>query len=183
MACDFCQHISTHGGRTLRSFRIVAGLPAIFLTLASLGCGINNVTQPSAVVIATTSNPLVAQYSFQAFQAGLTAWVEFGTDTNYGRQTSVMQDSSTTDKPHTVSILVAGMLPQTTYHMRAHVDWLGGSWVDQDRTFLTGALPTDPPIPQFTVTGGAPGSLTVPRPGVELLSLVNTSGAKIMQAV
>ena len=167
----------------MRSFRIAATLPPIFLALASLGCGINNVTQPSKPAITTTSNPLVAQYSFQAFQAGLTAWVEFGTDTNYGRQTSVLQDSSTTLRPHSVSILVAGMLPQTTYHMRAHVDWPGGSWVDQDRTFTTGALPTDPPFPQFTVTGGAPGSSTASSPGVELLSLVNTSGAPVMHAV
>ncbi len=88
-----------------------------------------------------TSNPLVAQYSIRHFHAGLTAWVEFGTDAKYGRQTSTMTSSVTTADGLALNILVAGMRPQTTYHMRAHVDWTGGSWVDQDRTFTTGALP------------------------------------------
>src|ERR1700687_407747 len=68
------------------------------------------------------------------------------------------------------------MLPQTTYHMRAHVDGAGGSWVDQDQAFTTGTLPTTQgptgsPIrfPGVSVTLPTPG--LTPSPGVELLSL------------
>src|SRR5206468_10142899 len=133
--------------------------------------------------VTPTANPLVAQYSVRRYHSGFSVWVEFGTDTNYGRQTSVVTDSTAVPGGSTVNVLVAGMLPQTTYHMRAHVDSPTGSWLDQDQTFTTGALPTDPPLPQFTVTGGASGSSAAPSPGVELLSLVNTTGAKVMQAV
>jgi arylsulfate sulfotransferase len=133
--------------------------------------------------VAPTANPLVAQYSVRHYHSGFSVWVEFGTDTSYGRQTSAVGDSSPAVGGAAVNVLVAGMLPNTTYHMRAHVDSPTGSWVDQDQMFTTGALPTDPPVPQFTVVGAASGSSTSPSPGVELLSLVNTSGAKVMQAV
>jgi hypothetical protein len=95
----------------------------------------------------------------------------------------VVSDSASVTGGAVVNVLVAGMLPQTTYHMRAHVDSPTGSWVDQDQTFTTGALPTDPPFAKFTVTAGGAGTSTAPSPGVELLSLVNTTGAKVMQGV
>ena len=138
-------------------------------TLANLGCGTNNFSVP-VTGVASTSSPLVAQYSIRHFHPGLTAWVEFGTDTTYGRRTS---EVTATDS--TLNILVAGMKPQTTYHMRAHGDWAGGSWVDQDQTFTTGAIPTSAsaPLPQFSVTVPAPGSGAVPPSGgVELFSLI-----------
>ena len=154
----------------------------ILLTLASLGCGSGEFTPP-LTAIAATANPLVAQYSIQHFHSGLTAWVEFGTDTTYGRQTSIMTDSVTVPGGQVLNILVAGMLPQTTYHMRAHVDWAGGSWVDQDQTFTTGALPgTQTPTASFSgqfagisVSEPVPG--LTPAPGVELLSLVAPTGS------
>ena len=146
----------------------------ILFTLVSAGCGSGNYTPP-LTAIAATSHPLVAQYSIRGFHAGLTAWVEFGTDTTYGRATSVMTDSGTTHGSHALNILVAGMLPQTTYHMRAHVDWAGGSWVDQDQTFTTGALTlaaaSPPQFPVLSATLPTPG--LTPSPGVELLSLTS----------
>jgi arylsulfate sulfotransferase len=145
----------------------------ILLTLVSLGCGAGNSTPPVATVT-PTANPLVAQYNINHFHPGLTAWVEFGTTTTYGRQTSVMTDSVSVPGGQRLKILVAGMLPQTTYHMRAHVDWVGGSWVDQDQMFTTGAIPAAQPIPQFQATRPTSTFATVsPSGGVELLSLVN----------
>ncbi|MGA8344055.1 MAG: aryl-sulfate sulfotransferase [Candidatus Sulfotelmatobacter sp.] len=90
-----------------------------------------------------------------------------------------MTDSVTVPGGQVLNILVAGMLPQTTYHMRAHVTWLGGSWVDQDQTFTTGTLlgtqmPTASSSAQFpgiSVTLPTPG--LTPSPGVELLSLTS----------
>ena len=150
----------------------------ILLTLASVGCG-SGTYKPPVTVISPTSHPLVAQYSINHFHEGLTSWVEFGTDTNYGRQTSVLTDADavTSGGGEVLNILVAGMKQQTLYHMRAHVEWAGGSWVDQDRTFTTGAIP-DPvdDLPQFSVS--RPSSTLAaasPSGGVELLSLVNTT--------
>src|SRR5579862_2217292 len=56
---------------------------SIVLTLASAGCGASGFLPPPASVT-STPNPLVAQYNIAHFHQGLTAWVEFGTDTNYG---------------------------------------------------------------------------------------------------
>ena len=159
---------------------VVCSSACILFTLASLGCGSGNFT-PSLTTLAPTSNPLVAQYSIRHFHAGLTAWVEFGTDTSYGRQTSTMTNSVTSNGGVQLNILVAGMKPQTTYHMRAHVDWTGGSWVDQDQTFTTGALPTtssNPQLPGITVT--SPTLSPSPAPGVELLSLASITGANVL---
>jgi len=159
----------------------LCSLAVILFTLGSLGCGSGNFTPP-VTVISPTSHPLVAQYSVRHFHSGLTAWVEFGTDTTYGRQTSVMTNSVTTPPGQTLNILVAGMLPQTTYHMRAHVDWSGGSWVDQDQTFTTGAVPTSTstPLPQLSVARpDSTFAVASPSGGIELLDLLpaNTLGS------
>jgi arylsulfate sulfotransferase len=93
-----------------------------------------------------------------------------------------MTNSVTAPVGQALNILVAGMKPQTTYHMRAHVDWAGGSWVDQDQTFTTGALPTSSQAPAVSVVAPpVPG--VAPAPGVELLSLVSTSGASVLNDV
>jgi arylsulfate sulfotransferase len=114
----------------------------------------------------------VAQYSIRHYHTGFSAWVEFGTDTNYGRQTSVVTDTvSATGGVH-MNILVAGMLPQTTYHMRAHVEGPTGGWLDQDQTFTTGAIPDSAALPQISVT--RPNATGSRSGGVEGLSLVNT---------
>jgi len=165
----------------MKSSRAVLGLSGcIILTLASLGCGSGDYTPP-LTVISATSNPLVAQYSIRHFHSGLTAWVEFGPDTNYGRQTSIMTDSVTSPGFQVLNILVAGMKPQTTYHMRAHVDWAGGSWVDQDRSFTTGALPASLTPPVIAITQPTPN--LSPAPGVELLSLVEPANTNMLQSV
>jgi arylsulfate sulfotransferase len=140
-------------------------LAGSLLTLGSLGCG-SGISTVLPTVNAT-ENPLVAQYTLQHLRPGLAAWVEFGPDTNYGRQTSSVTSSTTT-----VIIQVAGMKAETTYHMRAHVD----TWVDDDRTFTTGPLPPQLTPPGITVTRPTP-SLT-PAPGVELFSLI--SGQAVM---
>ena len=151
----------------LKNFAAALGLCAgIFLNLASLGCG-SSLSAPVTSVV-ETPNPLVAEYRLQSLREGNTAWVEFGLDTSYGRQTSAVTNSATT-----FSILVAGMTPQTTYHMRARTD----TWVDEDQTFTTGALPAQLPPPSITVTRPTP-SLS-PAPGVELFSLVARGAPKL----
>jgi arylsulfate sulfotransferase len=138
----------------------------VSLALASIGCGggMSDPT-PSASIVAT-QNPLVAQYSITVPHATAGAWVEFGTDTSYGRQTSVT--APTRGNWQTLNVLVAGMLPSTTYHMRAHIDWDGGSWVDQDRTFKTPSLASLGLVaPQIKITTPNPG--LTHASGVELI--------------
>jgi len=109
------------------------------LMAGSLGCGSGSSHPGTAqTALAATKHPLVAQYSVTEYGAA-NVWVEFGTDTTYGKQTDSVP---TTPGTNTVPILVAGMKASTTYHLRAHVDYANGSsWVDQDHTFKTGALP------------------------------------------
>jgi arylsulfate sulfotransferase len=160
------------GCAQLRNSRAILFLSTgVLLIFVSLGCGSGNSTAPPTA-IAATSHPLVAQYSIANFHVGLGAWVEFGTDTTYGRQTSVMTNSVTTPGGQILNILVAGMKPQTTYHMRAHVDWAGGSWVDQDHTFTTGALPSSPQAPPAISVVATPVPGVTHAPGVELLDLL-----------
>src|ERR1051326_3260148 len=153
----------------MKGLRFVVCLSAaVVVTLVSLGCGGNYI--PPLASVNPTKNSLVAQYTIRRFHSGLRAWVEFGTDTTYGRQTSVVTDSMTNPGGEGLEILVAGMKPQTTYHMRAHANWTGGSWVDQDQTFTTGALPAGLTLPGISVT--QPTLALSPAPGVELLSLI-----------
>lgn len=171
------------GCTRLKNSRTVSCLSAaILLTLASVGCGSGNFS-PSLSAVTPTSHPLVAEYNIFHVQQGTSAWVEFGPDTTYGRQTSVVTNSVATSGGQTISILVAGMRPQTTYHMRAHATWTGGSWVDQDQTFKTGSLPTSQPPPGFQVVSlpAVPG--VTPAPGVELLDVLSLTGADMLHAV
>lgn len=167
---------STHLRRvsqTLTQSRVVLSSFIGVLLLALVGCATSSYT-PFAGSVSPTANPLVAQYTVRHYQPGFSVWVEFGTDTNYGRQTSMVTDSLGVPGEAAANVLVAGMLPKTTYHMRAHADSSTGSWVDQDRTFTTGALPSLQPLPQFKITTW-PGS-PAPAPGIELLSLVAPTG-------
>jgi arylsulfate sulfotransferase len=164
----------------VKKTHVVVFFSASFLiTLGSLGCG-SNLTVPVSSV-SGTPNPLVAQYGVKASHPGLTAWVEFGTDTTYGRQTSVVTAALQTPAIQELNILVAGMKQKTTYHMRAHASWPGGSWVDQDQTFTTGTLPASEPLAQITVAPNTSG--LKPAPGVELLNVLSTTNPKMLEAV
>jgi arylsulfate sulfotransferase len=139
------------------------------------GCATSSFT-PFGTSVTPTAHPLVAQYGITHFHQGFTAWVEFGTDTHYGRQTSVVSETVDTAGSVHMNILVAGMLQETTYHMRAHVDSPSGPWVDEDHTFTTGTIPSSSPLPQFTVTRPTSQANAISG-GVEVLSLVNTPTA------
>ncbi len=134
--------------------------------MITVGCG-------SAIYskVTATQNPLVAQYEVipsAARPAASQGWVEFGPTVSYGRQTSTV---SPAQNGFALPILVAGMKPSTTYHMRAHVVWPDGdTWVDQDHTFTTGALPAALTLPGISVTQPNPG--LPPAPGVELVNSV-----------
>src|SRR5579862_4909739 len=113
---------------------------AIFM----VSCGNRDPNAPlpelSSGSVAATANPLVAQYTISPAQAA-SVYVEFGTDTRYALQTSAQQTPSGGGK---VSILVAGMKQNTTYHMRAVINYSNGAvQYDTDHTFTTGAIPAN----------------------------------------
>jgi arylsulfate sulfotransferase len=152
-----------------REWRLV--LICLFSTMITAGCGSSAVSSQ----ISATQNPLVAEYNIAA-PGSPQGWVEFGPTTSYGRQTSSFGLSNF---GNVLQILVAGMKPSSTYHMRAHVIWPDGStWVDQDHTFTTGAVPTSLNPPTMTIS--QPNSNLAPAPGVELLSTTGTNGLQGM---
>lgn len=117
----------------------------------------------AAGVVSPTSNPQVALYTLTLPFPG-TVSVSFGPDTNYGKST--WTQSSSVAGP--VSILVAGMLPLTTYHMQAEVNFTNGIVAqDSDHSFTTKA-----PLLQAQVAVTSTPGLT-PQPGVEQLTLLN----------
>jgi arylsulfate sulfotransferase len=128
----------------------------------------------SVGTVAVTNNPQVALYTMNLpFPGSIT--VNFGTTTSYGLKT--WSQSTTTGGP--VSILVAGMLASTTYHMQASVSLANDvTGADTDHTFTTGAIPAN--LKFASLTAGAATGMT-PQPGVELLSSVTgTPGGVIV---
>lgn len=130
---------------------------ALALSVCSIGCG-----GSVSGAVTHTQNPLVAQYTVPV-PAGSTAAVEFGPDTNYGFTTSAVSATAPT-----VSVLVAGMKQNSTYHMRAVITHGDGSKeFDSDHLFTTGSAPSGR-VPVMAVT--LPAGVT-PTPGIELVSL------------
>jgi len=136
---------------------VAAGTPqavAITGTAAALAVGL----------VTATNNPQVALYTMTLPYPG-SVTINFGTSISYGLSTWTQ---STYTAGGTVSILVAGMLPTTTYHMQAAVTFSNGiSASDTDHTFTTGAVPANLQLGQLQVTT-TPGM--TPQPGLELLN-------------
>jgi arylsulfate sulfotransferase len=113
--------------------------------------------------VVATQNPLVASYSI-IVPAGSSVQIQFGLDTGYGLSTSAIQTLS----GGAVTVLVAGMRAETTYHMQAIASLSNGSQLlDTDHTFTTGSIPANQ-LPAITVQQFGTGT---PSAGVELLSL------------
>jgi hypothetical protein len=141
--------------------------------MLSLGCATSTFV-PWETGVSPTANPLVAQYSVRHYHPGFTVWVEFGTDTTYGRKTSVVSNFVNEGGAAVVNVIVAGMRPQTKYHMRAHVDSPTDSWVDQDHTFTTGALP-NLPFPKIAVTRPSPSASSPENAGIEMITVTTAN--------
>jgi len=132
------------------------------------------VVAPGAVV--PTINPQVALYTITP-PAAANVTIRFGPTTTYGLSTWT-QGAPTGGGP--VSTLVAGMVMNSIYHMQATLNFGGGvTFIDNDHIFKTGTLPAAslPPLTATTTPGMTPQS------GVELLDLVNFSGASVNSLV
>src|SRR5262249_5929051 len=135
--------------------------------------------QPSHVppgVVSASNNPLVALYTMFLPQ-GTSAQVQFGTTTNYGLTTWTQ---SAPQAGGAVSIYVAGMRANTTYHMQAMIQFPDGSQkTDTDHTFTPGAVAPDL-LPTFTTQLTGAGT---PSPGVELFSMVENKNQNQLCAI
>jgi len=127
-------------------------------------------------VVTTTANAQVALYTITV-PDGLSASIQFSTDTSYGLTTWAVPAPS---GGGAVPILVAGMKGNTQYHMRASFEATGTTtsvFTDVDHTFTTTAYPAGnlPSLATSTATGQTPQS------GVELLDLlaVGTTTTKL----
>jgi arylsulfate sulfotransferase len=122
-----------------------------------------------------TNNTQVVQYTVTA-PADAKVSVEFGLDTNYGTPT---WQQATPAGGGAVSLFVAGMKANTTYHMRGVVAFNDGTiFNDADHTFAVPSLPTGvlPTITTTTATGASPQS------GVEVLDFAGI-GSSLPQGV
>ena len=116
-----------------------------------------------AATVAATPNGQVASYTMNLPVAGGMA-VAFGQTTDYIRDTS---EAFSPETGGAVTVLVAGMNANSTYHMQAYIALNNGlTATDVDHTFAT---------TQSVPTANLPTSITVispgtPQPGVELLT-------------
>ena len=111
-------------------------------------------------VVERTRNPQVARYTITPHAAADVA-IAFGPTTGYGLRTWTVAASG--NQP--VSILVAGMRANTSYHLRAVVRFRDGSSLDDiDHTFTTGHYRRRALPPLGVQTSGTP------QPGVELIN-------------
>lgn len=146
---------------------VAAAAYGLFLLALCFGCGGAQISYgPSSAVgtgVTATANPQVALYTVVTQKAG-SVTINFGPTTSYGLKTWTQQ---TPPGGGPVSIFVAGMKANTTYHMQAVISYTDGtSAKDVDRTFTTGSYPAGS-LPTFTATT-TPGM--TPQPGIELLN-------------
>lgn len=146
--------------------KILALLAACSPLLAmSLGCASGTTISSITGTVSATANPQVAVYTITAPRTA-TVTVDFGKTTDYELQTSTKQ---THLGGGTISIDVAGMQANTTYHMQAVAEYGDGTIVkDADHTFTTGSYPAAS-LPSVTVVT-TPGQ--TPQPGIEILNPV-----------
>jgi hypothetical protein len=66
-----------------------------------------------------------------------TSYIEFGTDTSYGRRLTTFQSPLSSSSATTVRILATGLTPGTTYHYRVVATNSDGTSTSSDQTFTT----------------------------------------------
>jgi hypothetical protein len=126
------------------------------------------IIQPGAIACpGLTGNPQVAQYTVYLPAPGKVS-VEFGTNTSYGLNTWQLPTPPANGGASTggqVQLWVAGMLGNTTYHMRGQVALNNGAtFNDADQTCTTGTPPATSAV-QVTSAG-------TPQPGIEMWNTV-----------
>lgn len=142
-----------------------AAFPAALVLGVLAGCGGSDSSMQTtdfSSQITGTNNPQVAAYSITVPKQAAVS-IEYSRDTGYALKTWQVYTPEAGGK---VSILVAGMLPNATYHMRAVVGYKDGTIVtDIDHTFQTGGIPAQVTARfKATTTSGLD-----PQPGIEMV--------------
>jgi hypothetical protein len=106
------------------------------------------VTAKHAVVV-KTANPLVALFSAPSCRAGSTMRVGFQEQS--GSVPATTTNWAACHPPASMTFEIAGMYPQTAYSMHAETDTAGTITNGAAVSFTTGALPSNVPLPPFTV--------------------------------
>jgi hypothetical protein len=133
----------------------------------------NNATSVVSVinpgVVYPTANPQVVQYSIYLPAPGNVS-IQFGPTSSYGRDT--WQLATPSPNGGQVDILVAGMLGQTLYHMRAQIALNNGAAHDDtDHTRFNDGSPLKTGTPPATSAVSVSSSGT-PQPGIEMWNTV-----------
>lgn len=151
-----------------------AGILAMKLCLLG-GCAGRTQFIPMQIssAVKDSIHPLVAKMSVQVSVAASVS-VEFGTDSLFGRNTA---EKAIGNGGGSVDILVAGMLPATTYNMRAVAVTRNGIMRGPVHDFTT-AGPPSAAIAQTVVSRFAE-----PEAGVELLDMTANNGVHQAAAV
>jgi hypothetical protein len=141
-----------------------------------LACGAKFNDPPGfgAAKVASTQNPLVAQFTVaSALGCAGQVSVEFGPDTSYGRTTAWYPAPATLQEN---TLLVAGMKASITYHMRAQGQCadLSNTFTGGDLTFTTGPLPSIA-FPTLAVTRPNPSLSSSENPGIEMVTVTVAS--------
>lgn len=155
------------GARWSKLKTIARSAPLLLLAFLLAGCRhqvpvvIRNGTDAiSEGIVQHTGNPQVARFTITPHSAAKVR-IEFGPTSAYGMTTWMKNDPG--NKP--VSFFVAGMRADTTYHMRAVVQFPDGKTLrDPDHAFTTGHYKKSW-IPRITVQ-----TFGTPQPGVELIN-------------
>ena len=102
--------------------------------------------------VAGTTHPQIALYTIAPPVSAMVA-VQFGTDTTYGLTTWTQPAAG---NGASLGVFVAGMKPNTLYHMRGVLQMPDGSQLnDNDLTFTTGSIPaTAAPVIAVTNPNG-----------------------------
>ena len=110
-----------------------------------------------------TPNPQVASYTIYLPAPGKVS-VQFGQTSSYGLTT--WQIATPTPNGGQTQLYVAGMLGNSLYHMRGHVEFNNGAtFTDADQTCTTGTPPTTTPVHVSAING-------TPQPGIEMWNTV-----------
>ncbi|HTZ85338.1 MAG TPA: fibronectin type III domain-containing protein [Solirubrobacteraceae bacterium] len=154
-------HLGTLGALALAALAIAtgafaAGGPTVSAVTTSA------VTNDSATLAATVNpNGQATTYAF-----------EYGTSTHYTQQTAAQSAGSGT-QPVPGSILLTGLRPGTTYHVRLLASNVAGTAASNDATFTTTGI-APPGTGSAQVTTGAASAITVD--GAKLSGTVNPTG-------
>jgi hypothetical protein len=116
---------------------------------------------PTSVVLNGTVHPnpsLVLGYRNTG------AWFQYGTTTNYGNSTDVVDFTATSPDPLTLAALISGLSPGTLYHCRLVATNSAGVSLGADLTFTTPIWGATQPATGITLFGARLNGTVFPYP-------------------